>query len=83
MRDKNLMDGIKCKDRADLLSIRFFNTVNFGIITHKDFDVPDILTILEEVIPCLHTGDCYNMSDESTKCIQYFDRPPYSLTEIR
>ena len=43
MRDKNLIDGIKRKDRADL---------------------PYILSIREEVTPCLHTGDFYNMSDE-------------------
>ena len=63
--------------------IRFLNTVNFGMVTHKGLNVPDVLTILEKVIPCLHTGDCYNMSDESTEHIQDFDQPPYSLTEIR
>ena len=57
--------------------------MDFGIATHKGLDIPDVLTILEEVIPCLHTGDCYNISDESTKRTRDFDRPPYSLREIR
>jgi len=57
-----------------------FDTMKFGIVTYKGLDVPNVLTILEEVIPCLYTGYCSKVNDEFTKCIPD-SLPPYNLTK--